>query len=223
MTARPITRAHFLGAMLGAGVLAAAPEALAARNADAEQYVQANAAAALATLGDRSLSGSQRRQMFDRLMQQFADMPAIANYVLGRYSAQLRSDANLRNEWTRAFQEYAIAVYEDRLTTFNGGVVRVTGSTERIAGRDVIVTSEIQPANRDRTMRVQWRLLRRGSAWKVIDVSLVMDGNQIWLAQQQQRDFLAALDRNNGDIRALMADIRRQTASMRERILARTA
>jgi ABC-type transporter MlaC component len=69
---------------------------------------------------------------------------------------------------------------------------------------------------------VQWRLLRSGAVWKVVDVSLLIDGNEIWMAQQQQRDFLAALDRNSGDIRALMVQIRGQTSAMRDRALTRT-
>lgn len=222
MTTHKFTRAAFLSGVLSVGILAAAPAAHAARNPDAESYVQENAASALSTLGNRSLSTSQRRQTFDRLMAQFADMPRIAHFVLGRYGSQLRSDASLRNEWTRTFQEYAIAVYEARLTDFSGSAVRVTGSTERVAGRDVIVTSEIVPRSGGRPMTVQWRLLRSGEAWKVVDVSLLFEGNQIWLAQQQQRDFLAQLDRNNGDIRALMTTIRNQTASMRQQVVARS-
>jgi phospholipid transport system substrate-binding protein len=183
--------------------------------------VQQNAASALRTLGDRNLSSTQRRQTFDRLMTQFADMPRIAHFVLGRYGAQLRADAALRSEWTSTFQDYAIAVYEVRLGNFSGSAIRVTGSVERVPGRDVIVTSELNPRDGGRPMTVQWRLLRTGEAWKVVDVSLILEGNEIWLAQQQQRDFLAQLDRNNGDIRALMTTIRGQTASMRERVMAR--
>lgn len=223
MTTLKLSRAAFVAGMLGVGALAAAPEAHAARNTDAEAYVQTNATAALRTLGDRSTSATQRRQAFDRLMAQFADMPRIANYVLGRYGAQLRTDATLRTEWTRTFQEYSIAVYEDRLERYSGSAIRVTGSIERVAGRDVIVQSEIVPRAGGRALPVEWRLLRTGDAWKVVDVSLVIDGNQIWLAQQQQRDFLAALDRNNGNIRALMTDLRTRTAAMRERVLARNA
>ncbi len=184
--------------------------------------MQQNAASALSTLGDRNLSSTQRRQTFDRLMAQFADMPRIANFVLGRYGSQLRSDAALRSEWTRTFQEYSIAVYEVRLGNFSGSAIRVTGSVERVPGRDVIVTSEINPRDGGRPMIVQWRLLRSGEAWKVVDVSLILEGNEIWLAQQQQRDFLAQLDRNNGDIRALMTTIRGQTANMRDRVMARS-
>jgi phospholipid transport system substrate-binding protein len=208
--------------MLGAGLFATAAPACAARNADAEQYVQENASRALRTLGDRSLASTQRGQTFDRLMAQFSDMPRIANFVLGRYSGQLRADPALRSEWTRAFQDYAVAVYEDRLGRFSGSAIRVTGSTERIAGRDVIVTSELQPNDGGRATTVQWRMLRSGNTWKVVDVSLVLEGNQIWLAQQQQRDFLAQLDRNNGDIPGLMSSIRELTASMRDRVMARS-
>ena len=56
---------------------------------------------------------------------------------------------------------------------------------------------------------------------QVVDVSLVYEGNEVWLAQQQQRDFLAALDRNRGDIRALIREINTMTSQMRSRILAR--
>jgi phospholipid transport system substrate-binding protein len=155
-------------------------------------------------------------------MSQFADMPRIANFVLGRYSAQLRTDAALRTDWNRTFQDYAVAVYEDQLDAFSGGTLRVNNSVERIAGRDVIVNSALTPRTGGRATTVQWRLLRTGAAWKVVDVSLLVDGNQIWLAQQQQADFLARLDRNNGNIRTLIADVRGQTASMRQRILARS-
>lgn len=221
MSARPITRAAFFAGMMGVGLAIAAP-AHAARNGDAESYVQANATAALRALGDTSVASNQRRQQFDTLMARFSDMPRIANFVLGRYSGQLRADPALRSEWTRTFQDYAVAVYEDRLNNFSGSDLRVTGSVERVAGRDVIVNSELQPNGGGRPVTVQWRILRSGEAWKVVDVSLLVEGNQIWLAQQQQAEFLAALDRNNGDIRALMTDIRGMTATMRRRILARS-
>jgi phospholipid transport system substrate-binding protein len=215
------TRANVLAAMLGLGALAAAPAARAARNNDAESYVQANAAAALRTLGDRSVPAAQRQRTFNALMAQFADMPRIANFVLGRYGPQLRADPALRAEWTRVFQDYSIAVYEFRLEQYSGSGIRVTGSVERVVGQDVVVSSELMPNGGDRALPVQWRLLRAGEVWKVVDVSLILEGNQIWLAQQQQSEFLVALDRNSGDIRALIANVRGLTDNLRQRIAAR--
>lgn len=215
-----LTRAGILAAFAGAALAFAAP-AHAARNAQAEAYVQQHAQGALTSLANRSQSAEARQQQFSVLMSQFADVPRISTFVLGRYSTSLRADTRLRGEWQSAFQEYAIAVYEDQLDRFRGNEIRVTGSTERVAGRDVIVQSEITPRGRTRPMRVQWRILRSGEAWKVVDVSLVLEGNEIWLAQQQQRDFLAQLDRSNGDVRALITSVRQSTAEMRARIRAR--
>ena len=222
MTKPTYTRAAFLSALVGIGAFAMAPAAYAARNADAEAYVQRNAAEALRTLGDMSISSSQRRQTFDQLMARFADMPRIANFVLGRYATRLRTDAALRSDWNSAFQDYIIAIYETQLDRYSGGVVQVTGSIERIPGRDVIVLSQITPRGAARPLPVQWRVLRSGDVWKAVDISLVIDGNEIWVGQQQQRDFLAALDRNSGDVRALMSTIREQTTAMRGRLLARS-
>lgn len=212
MTARSMTRAAFLAAMTATAMLATAPLAHAARNAEAEAYVQSNATQALA-----SLAPNAPAQQFYQLMTRFSDMPRIANFVLGRYGAQLRGDAALRAEWTQTFQDYSIAVYQARLDRFSGASIRVTGSVERVAGSDVIVVSEITPRGGGRPTPVQWRILKQGNVWKVVDVSLVLEGNEIWLAQQQQRDFLAALEQNNGNIRQLMTTVRQSTASLRQR------
>ncbi|MGE0743223.1 MAG: phospholipid-binding protein MlaC [Hyphomonadaceae bacterium] len=223
MTSPTMSRAAFLASLAGAALFAAAPDAHAARNEAAEQYVQRNAAAALATLGDRSLSATQRQQTFTRLMAEFSDMPRIAVWVLGRYSAQLRSDTTLRTEWTRAFQDYAIATYETRLASLSGGAIRVTGSDEVVAGRTVDVRSEITPPGERRGREVIWRLNRAGDAWKVWDINVRVDnGDRIWLGQHQQLEFLGVLNQNQGDIRALMGSVRTMTASMRQRIVART-
>ena len=215
-----LTRASFLVALVGALAITATPAA-AARNADAEQYVQANATQALQALSDRS-SPEARQQAFGRLMTQFADVPRIATFVLGRYSGQLRNDPALRSEWLAVFQDYSNAVYEDQLDRYRGNAIRVTGSIERVAGRDVVVQSLVAPRGQTRPLPVQWRILRAGNVWKVVDVSLVLEGNEVWLAQQQQRDFLAQLDRSRGDIRVLIASVQRTTAQMRANIRARS-
>lgn len=214
---RPVTRATFLSGLFGLGALAVAPNAQAARNSDAETYVQTNATAALAALANTN--ATQRRAQFQHLMTQFADMDRIATYMVGRYSPALRADADLRRDWRAAFQEFAIATYESQFQNLSGGVVRVTGSEERVAGRDVIVSSQVRPP-RGATMQVQWRVLRSGAGWKVMDVAVGAD--EVWLGQIQQRQFLSQLDDNNGNVRALINDLRGRTTAMRDRAPARS-
>lgn len=220
MSGPTFTRAGFFTALAGAALTVAGP-AFAARNQDAEQVVQTNAANALATLSNRSVTPAVRRQTFNQLMNGFADFPRIATFVLGAQGRQLRSNAALRTEWNRVFADYALAVYEDQLDRYRGNTISVTGSVERTAGTDVIVQSTMQARAGARALPVQWRMLRGANGWRVVDVSLIMEGNEIWLAQQQQRDFLAILDRNNGDMRALITDVEAMTNRMRQRTLAR--
>jgi phospholipid transport system substrate-binding protein len=195
-----------------------APSAAFASDPAAEKYVQERLRIVLDTLSDKSLNNETRAARFKQLMQQFSDMNRISNFVLGRYSAGLRQDVALARDWQTTFTDYAVAVYQDQLDQFRGQQMRITGSVDRIAGRDVIVRSEITPRGSSKPLPVQWRIIKSGNDWKVMDVSLVLEGSEIWLAQQQQRDFLAALDRSKGDVRALMASIRQQTATMRTRI-----
>ncbi|MES1156393.1 MAG: ABC transporter substrate-binding protein [Alphaproteobacteria bacterium] len=216
MTARSLTRASFIAAIAGSALLAAAPTALAARNPDAEQFAQTSAAQALQALAGDGAITPQREQTFQQLMGTFSDVPRIANFVLGRYAVQLRADPQLRAAWVDVFRDYAFAVYEAQLDRYRGATITVTNSIERIPGQDVIVRTEMAPRGQARPLPVQWRLLRTGNTWKVVDVSLILDGNEIWLAQQQQRDFLAMLDSNHGDIQALMAHVRSTTANMRQ-------
>lgn len=212
MTVRTFTRATILSAIVGVAALATAPAAYAARNSEAEAYVQTNASGALQAL---STSPSTRAQTFAGLMTRFADVPRIATFVLGRYGTQLRADPALRADWNRVFQDYMLASYQSNLTRYATGTIQVTDSLERVPGRDVIVRSQVTSPS-GRPTPVQWRLLKSGTAWKVVDVSLILDGNEIWLAQQQQSEFLAALDRLNGNIRGLMSELQTRTTQMRQ-------
>ena len=220
MIARTFTRAAIASALAGFGALCARGARRAQRRGRSLRSGKRHERAP--ALANRSVSPAQRQQTFNQLIQRFADMPRIAGFVLGRYAAQLRNDQALRSEWTEAFEAYSIAVYELRLGAFDGSTVRVGGAIERSAN-DGIVQSEMVPNSGGRAQPVQWRLIRRNDVWKVNDVSVILDGNQIWLAQQQQGEFLSQLDRNNGDVRALTNDIRQRTASIRTRVAARNA
>ncbi|MES1199372.1 MAG: ABC transporter substrate-binding protein [Pseudomonadota bacterium] len=214
MTARTLTRASFLAAIAGAALVVTAPAAHAARDPEAEQFAQTNAAAAIAAIS----APQDRERTFQTLMSQFSDVPRIANFVLGRYAVQLRNNPQLRTAWVDVFRDYAFAVYEAQLDRYRGATIRVTNSIERVPGQDVIVRTEMAPRGSSRPLPVQWRLLKTGASWKVVDVSLILDGNEIWLAQQQQRDFLAFLDTNHGDIQALINHVRNNTAQMRQSV-----
>ncbi len=221
MTARTLTRAGFIAAATSALSLAMAPLAEARRDPQAEAYVQTNASTALATISDARLSADERKRQFAVLMDRFSNVSEIAGRVLGPYGRTVFADPQLRADWVAAFREYAFATYETRLARYRGNAVRVVDSNELVAGRRVEVLTHIVPRGETRPLPVRWRLNRSGESWKVVDVSLVLDGGEIWLAEQQRQEFLAYLDRNNRDVRALIGAVREMTSSMREQAMAR--
>jgi ABC-type transporter MlaC component len=199
--------------MLGVGIVAAAPNAFAARDPSVETYVQTNATAALHTLGDNSLSDSERQQTFNTLMNQFSDIESTAQFVLpAPYDQQVWSNPALRTQWVNAFRDFLIATYEDQLNQFSGGQVTVTGST--VVNSRVIVNSRLTPRGA-RPLEVQWKLQRGADKWRVIDVALQSGESVVWLAQQQRLIFRDQLNQSHGNVQALIAQVNQQTEQLR--------
>lgn len=214
------TRRIFAAVMFGAVVANATP---AFADKAAEDYVAKNAPMALAALNAKGQTATERQIAFGKLFDQFADLPRVADFVLGRYARTARADPALYADWVAAYRDYSIAVYQDQLDQYRGNQIRILpGSKDAtINGRFYsVVRSEIlRPGQKP--MQVQWRLLRgTDGAFRVVDVAVQFDDNIVWLAIQQQADNLAFLDRNKGDVRALLAEVKRKTATMRARITA---
>ncbi len=64
-------------------------------------------------------------------------------------------------------------------------------------------------------MNVRWRVLKRNGEYQVVDVALNVNGNLIWLAIEQQAQFLSLLDRTNGSADALIRKIEQMTREVR--------
>lgn len=216
MTVRPTRRS-----LAAAALFAALIPTAALADPSAEQYVALNGNAALATISNRTMTAAARQAQFRNIMLQLADMSAISNYVLGPNAARrLRADPALAAQWNAAFIDYCVAVYEDQLDQFRGNEMKVVRSIDRTPGRDVVVQTQITPRGRSAAMVVEWRLLKNGASWRVVDASLVIDDSRIWLAQRQRVDFESVLG-TNANVPALIERIRQQTATMRARIAAR--
>lgn len=209
--------------LMGFAALAASPAlAQAARDPAAEAYTAEKLPAAMAALSDPKLDLAGRDAKFAALMDQLADMTRVSDFVLGRYARDARANPALYQEWVQAFRAYATAVYQDQLDQYRGAQVKVTGSRVRAPG-DVVVNTEIPQRNAP-PFQAQWRLLGDAAkGYRVVDVAVKLEDQVIWLAIQQRADFQAFLGKNGGSLKALIGEVRRQTAEMRANIAARNA
>ncbi|MCR9080061.1 MAG: ABC transporter substrate-binding protein [Hyphomonadaceae bacterium] len=172
-----------------------------------EEYVRANANDVLASLNEPGLNGDERRAKFQGYMDEFTNMDAVAKFVIGKYSKRFTPEE--MDAYLATFRAYALAVYEFYFHEYRGRDVKVTGSTDRNA-RDSIVDTEIVRAD-GQELEVRWRVLNRGGNYQVVDVALNAEGNLIWLAIEQQAQFLSILDQNNGSVDALITKIESMT------------
>lgn len=201
-----------LKAIFAAAFLLAAP---AFADEASEKYVQKNASEALSSLNAEGLTSSERRQKFQTLMNRFTDMDKVSNFVIGVYSR--RFSASDLKDYQAAYREYALATYEAELDKYRGNEIVVTGSTDR-NDSDSVVDSVVKRPNGD--LPVKWRVLKTKDAkpgeepYQVVDVGLEIDGNLLWLALEQRAQFLALLDRSNGNADTLIAKIGEMTTRL---------
>lgn len=178
-----------------------------------EQYVQKNASEALKTLNNPKLSSAERTAAFSAYMDQFTNLDAVSNFVIGKYSRRF-SDAEL-TRYRTSFRNYALAVYEYQLDSYRGEAVVVKNSVDRSA-TDSIVNTVIK-RNDGQDMDVRWRVQGKDGKYQVVDVALNLDGNLIWLAIEQRAQFISLLDNSNGSADTLIKKIDAMTKDLKAR------
>ncbi len=202
--------------ILAAVALLAAASPAAFADKKSEAYIQNNANIVLSVLNDKSLSDSAREQKFGEYMNQFAHMPSIARRVLG-VNARRLTDAQF-DRYYKIFETYALEVYKVHFDQFRGESLRVTGSRDDGPQRST-VESIIKSSQTGKDTKIYWDVLlsNDGKSYRVRDVGIELGGSVLWLAQEQQAQFVNFLDRNNGDIDKLIGRINVLLADMEAR------
>jgi phospholipid transport system substrate-binding protein len=186
-------------------IIFAPPAAFAAAATPAESFVQQNIDKGYAIL-NASLSDEQRRAQFRTFMLGLTDTRRIGLFTLGQY-ANGASKADL-DKFTDAFIDYAVAVYESRLSKYKGQTLKVTGSSERAAD-DVVVNADVVNPNSSngQPFKVGFRV-RKTSDGRPIITDMQVEG--VWLALSQRSDFTGFLQQHGGSLAALTENLHMQ-------------
>ena len=193
-------------AMLGIGDVRAA----AAAN-PAEAFVQENVEKGYSILNSTTLSDEQRRSQFRDFMLALTDARRIGMFTLGPYAN--RASKEDIESFISAFSEYAVAVYESRLSKYKGQTLRVTGSVQRAADDVVVNTDVVNPATPTaQPLRAAFRV-RKTSDGRPIVTDIQVEG--VWLALSQRSDFTGFLQQHGGRLADLTSDLQRQTEVLR--------
>jgi phospholipid transport system substrate-binding protein len=164
----------------------------------------------IATLGQQAIQvlgpgvpEVQRQARFRVLFHDDFDLPGIGQFVLGRYWRVATPQE--QQEFLSLFQEYLVRAYSARLGQYGGEPFRVTGV--RPNGGETIVTSEIVRHN-GAPIVVDWYLIGRGS-FKITDVYVA----GVSMKVTQRDEFASVIQRNGGQVGALIAQLRQKLAA----------
>jgi phospholipid transport system substrate-binding protein len=186
-------------------VLVAQP---AAAGADAEKHMQALIDRGFAILQDESGGEAASKARFHTFVVENIDTEKTGLFALGHY----RRNANPADlgPYAVAFREYVTAVYEARLAERREQSLKVVGSIDNKPG-DVTVTAQADDPNATDPVKIAFRLNGSNGAYKVVDVRAA----GVWLSIEQRDAFATFLSKNNGDIKALTADLTARTQKVR--------
>ena len=164
----------------------------------------------------RDTSPDQRFVRFRQIFRADFDVPGIARFVLGPYW-RLASPAQ-QQEFLALFENYIVQTFSGRLSQYaeSGDAPRVTGS--RLDPEGAVVSSQINLANGGGPragghgptvlpIRVDWHLTAQNGSYKINDV--VVDG--VSMAVTQRSEFTSAIERQGGQVQALLATLHQQT------------
>jgi phospholipid transport system substrate-binding protein len=209
---QPFTRVRAYLAALVVAIAAFSVAAPAMAATPAEAFVQQNVQKGLTILNNHSISDSQRRSQFRDFLTGLTDIRRIALFTLGT-ARRTAAPADVE-AFVNAFREYAVAVYESRLSQYSGQYLKVTGSSDVGPGDSVVTTVLVDPSgktNGQEPIEVDFRVVSDGGRFVVIDASIV----GVWLGQEEREQFTSFLQQNNNNLPALTQHLQGLAAQLR--------
>lgn len=169
----------------------------------------------IAELGDRTieilrqpdLDAEQSVAQFQDVFREGFDVPTVARFVLGRYWNVATPEQ--QQEYLQLFEQMVLETYARRFVEYSGETFTVTG-TRPAGDSDVMVESRIVRPDGP-PVNVSWRVREREEGFQIIDV--VVEG--VSMSVTQRNEFASVIQRNGGEVEALLQAMRNQIANAR--------
>jgi phospholipid transport system substrate-binding protein len=166
----------------------------------------------IADLGARAIkvltstsSEAERERQFRALFEEGFDVNEIARFVLGPYW-RTATDAQ-RAEFVKLFEDYVVHAYTVRFNAYAGQQLKVLGARPEGDNAWVVQSQIALPNSNQPPVRVDWRVTKRGDTYKIADVTV----EGVSMALTQRQEFASVIQRNGGQLEALLKVLREKT------------
>lgn len=172
----------------------------------AGKFVQDMGDKAVEILKDQNKTPEQRTEEYYKILHDNFDLPTIGRFVLGR--SWRAASPEQQKEYMELFEELIVKMYGDRLLSYKGEKLQVTGVRQE-NDRDSVVLSQITHPNKPRPTRVEWRVRNKDGKLGVIDV--IIEGVSQSISQREE--YAAVIHRDGGKLDGLLDQMRAQIGS----------
>ena len=164
-------------------------------------FVQSTINRATDTLsGD--LSKEQRIDELKKIAADTVDIRGIGFYSLGKHRKNLSDDKI--NEYSKVFHEYFMTSFSSRLAEYSNPIIEVN-SKEKINENYTIVSSTLAATEKRPEIKIDWRVYTKNPDKPLIR-DLIIEG--LSLARTQKEEFNSIIQSADGDIEALLTNLR---------------
>ena len=168
---------------------------------EADVFVQSTVNRAADTLSG-SLTKEQRIEELKKIAKDTVDIRGIGFYSLGSHRKGLSEEK--KNEYSKVFEEYFMTSFSSRLAEYSNPIIEVN-SKEKINDNYTIVSSILVATEKRPEIKIEWRIYTKNPDKPLIR-DLIIEG--LSLARTQKEEFNSIIQSADGDIEALLSNLK---------------
>ena len=148
-----------------------------------------------------NFSKEKKMEKLKAIALKSVDIKGIGLYSLGSHRKNL-SD-NQKEKYSELFKKYFLKSFSSRLSDYTDPKINVL-SMEKLNNKYTIVSSILIATEKNPEVKINWRVYTKDPANPLIR-DLIIEG--LSLARTQKEEFNSVIQSNNGDIKALFANL----------------
>ncbi len=172
-------------------------------------FIRATGEQLVGAINDPRLDLPARRQRVANILRQAVDIEGVGRFILGRWWRQ--ASPQEQQQYMQLFEETLIRNLSARFGEYQGVRFQI-GRAQQRTEDDVLVNTIVERPN-TAPFTLDWRVAEIGNQPKVVDV--IAEGSSLRLTQRSE--YSSVIQRNGGQVSALLAAMRNQIAQLAAR------
>ncbi|MSO98898.1 MAG: ABC transporter substrate-binding protein [Rhodospirillaceae bacterium] len=204
-----ISRRHFAGLSLAIGIVGGRPAGAQEWRNSPNQLIEQFAQLGIKDILGVAISRREKTDRFRVLFKDFFDIPSIGRFVLGRFARAASAEDN--QKFSTLFEDVIVYTWSRRFAEYKGQTLKVKDSTPD--GEDGAVVNSDILGNDGQSFAVSWRLRKRETGFRVVDV--IIEGVSMAITYRQE---YATVIQQSGGMAGLLDQMQKQVDDLKAKV-----